>query len=416
MKVAVWHNLVSGGAKRALYHHVRGLVERGHTLEAWCPPTADRDYLPLGELIKEHVVPLEAQPDSVDALIKRAPVFRDELKYEEMRLARALDQHCRACAEEINGGGFDLLFANPSIIHAVSSIGRYVETPKVLYLQEPNRPLYEARRGRLPWAALPSPGRVWRRPRYLCWALANAIGVQQLRLLAREEADNARAFDAVLVNSLFSRESVLRAYGLEAKVCYLGVDTDKFVDLRRVRENTVVGIGAFLQHKNVEFVIEALGQVPPPRPRLIWIGNVVWQPYFEEMKRLAQSLGVDFDLKTKIGDAEIVELLNRASVMAYAPRLEPFGFAPLEANACGTPVVAVAEGGVRETVVDGVNGLLVESDPKAMAAAIERLVSDRDYARRLGEQGARTVVEKWSWEAAVSRLEQRFQEALAARA
>src|SRR5229473_8596052 len=59
MKIAVWHNLPSGGGKRALYYHVRGLVERGHTVESWCPPTADVSYLPLRELIPEHAVPNE---------------------------------------------------------------------------------------------------------------------------------------------------------------------------------------------------------------------------------------------------------------------------------------------------------------------------------------------------------------------
>ena len=57
--------------------------------------------------------------------------------------------------------------------------------------------------------------------------------------------------------------------------------------------------------------------------------------------------------------------------MIYMPHNEPFGFAPLEANACGTPVVALAEGGVKETVVTGVNGTLVsDEDPRTVAAAI----------------------------------------------
>jgi len=45
--------------------------------------------------------------------------------------------------------------------------------------------------------------------------------------------------------------------------------------------------------------------------------------------------------------------------MVYSARLEPFGLAPLEANACATPVVAVAEGGVRESIRNGVNGVLI---------------------------------------------------------
>src|SRR5260370_35177388 len=59
MKIAVWHNLPSGGGKRALYYHVRGLVEKGHSVEAWCPSTSDRNYLPLSEVITEHVAPID---------------------------------------------------------------------------------------------------------------------------------------------------------------------------------------------------------------------------------------------------------------------------------------------------------------------------------------------------------------------
>src|SRR5581483_9311683 len=94
--------------------------------------------------------------------------------------------------------------------------------------------------------------------------------------------------------------------------------------------------------------------------------------YVEELQRLANACSVEFEPRTRVSDEEIVDLLNRAMMMAYAPRLEPFGLAPLEANACGLPVIGVAEGGVRETVVDGVTGLHVEHDPGAVAAAITR--------------------------------------------
>src|ERR1700722_18226794 len=59
MKIAVWHNLPSGGGKRALYDHVRGLVARGHYVESWCPPTADQEFLPISDLVLEHIVPFE---------------------------------------------------------------------------------------------------------------------------------------------------------------------------------------------------------------------------------------------------------------------------------------------------------------------------------------------------------------------
>jgi glycosyltransferase involved in cell wall biosynthesis len=102
--------------------------------------------------------------------------------------------------------------------------------------------------------------------------------------------------------------------------------------------------------------------------------------------------------------------------MVYAPRLEPFGLAPLEANACGLPVIAVAEGGVRETIIDGVNGLLVQHQPQMMAHAIQRLVHDKDLAAQLSKNASKIVQEKWSVNAAVERLERQLTQAATAEA
>jgi glycosyltransferase involved in cell wall biosynthesis len=117
---------------------------------------------------------------------------------------------------------------------------------------------------------------------------------------------------------------------------------------------------------------------------------------------------VPLEPRIGIADGELVDLLNRAAVMVYAPRLEPFGFAPLEAGACALPVVAVPEGGVRETVFDGVNGLLVEPEPGALAEAMQRVLQDSALARRLGRQGRELVVQRWSLPGAIDRLEGRL--------
>ena len=129
----------------------------------------------------------------------------------------------------------------------------------------------------------------------------------------------------------------------------------------------------------MEFIIKAVAQIPVPRPRLVWIANRGFEWYYEEMRSLAESHEVTFEARMSIDDNELVETLNRATAMVYAPRLEPFGLAPLEANACGLPVVAVAEGGVREAIIDGVNGLLVQHQPQAMAHAIQRLRHDKRF-------------------------------------
>jgi len=412
MRIAVWHNLPSGGGKRALYYHVRGLIERGHSVEAWCPSTSDRNYLPLSELITEHVLPIDIGQKGKS--VARNPLLG--LHGDQLRRAKALDEHCRQCAYEINRRNFDILFANSSIIQAVSSIGRYVKAKKVLYLQEPNRWLYEAGEGGLPWVAIPAATRSWMRPRYIRWFLWNLIGTQRLRVLARDERLNASAFDLILVNSYFSRETLLRVYGLDSTVCYLGVDTQLFVNHQHIRENFVVGVGQLTPSKNVEFVIKAVAKIGIPRPRLVWIANMGADWYYEKMRSLAESYEVTFEARASIDDNELVDILNRATAMVYAPRLEPFGLAPLEANACGLPVVAVAEGGVRETIIDGVNGFLVQHQPQMMAQAIQRLAHDKDLAAQLSKNGSKIVQEKWSVNSAVERLERQLTQAATAEA
>jgi glycosyltransferase involved in cell wall biosynthesis len=395
MRIAVWHNLPSGGGKRALFHHVAGLLARGHEVEAWCPPPVDADYLTLGDIVREHVVPLalSAERGSRGGFFKSAE-----------RLRR-LDAHCRRCAAEIAAGGFDALLAGTCFLTRSAPIARYVELPSALYLQEPYRWFYECLPS-LPWRALPparGPSLRWLRR----W-MRDLVKIQGYRIQAREELANAKAFDRILVNSLFSRESVLRAYGLDSTVCYLGVDTSLFRPIDVPRENFAVCVGGLAFGKGAERVIRAIGSIEDAlRPELVWIANFEDARYRARIEKLASLHGVAFRVKVGIADQQLVEYLNRAAVMLYAPLLEPFGLVPLEANACETPVVALAEGGVRESILDGVNGILVlDGDPAELGRALGELLADPERARALGERARRHVVENWSWKVACDRLEQ----------
>jgi glycosyltransferase involved in cell wall biosynthesis len=315
-----------------------------------------------------------------------------------------VDNASRHAAAAINGGRFDVLFANTSLNIAVSSIGRHVRLPGVLYLQEPSRWLYEARPAPI-WAGDPTRERSAWSPATWHRSVRTAFQVRGFRHQARAEWRNLRAFRRILVNSRFSREAVLGAYGLNANVCYLGVDTEKFRRRPLPREDSVIGVGAIAPHKNASLAIEALGRLPRPRPRLLWIGDAAAPDYLAELRRLARACDVEFTPSVRVDDETLIDALSRASMMVYTARLEPFGLAPLEANACGLPVVAVAEGGVRETIQDGVNGMLVEHDPELVADAIQYLRTHPDEAARMGEAGTRLVAERWTVTAAVDRLE-----------
>ena len=102
MRIAVWHNLPSGGGKRALYYHVRGLVERGHSVEAWCPSTSDRNYLPLSELITEHVLPIDIRQKG--KFVARRPLLENCTAINCAKRRRSMNTASR-CADEINRAG-----------------------------------------------------------------------------------------------------------------------------------------------------------------------------------------------------------------------------------------------------------------------------------------------------------------------
>ena len=403
MKIAVWHNLPSGGGKRALYQHIKGLAARGHQIESWCPPTADGTYLPFSGLVAEHVLAYEPPV----APHPPRPLGRYRQRRREFD---ALDAHCRRCADEIDAGGFDVLLAGNCRLSAVAPIARHVRLPSLLYHQEPQRWLYEAR-PRLPWAAPSDPDGGSSSLRRWKDALRDYDAVRCLRFDAREERASAAAFRLLLANSAFSRESILRAYGLETKVCYLGIDAEMFRPGEEARERYAVSVGGIQTHKGIETVIAALATLPTDhRPPLVWIGNVGDPDYQQTLGQLAARSGVTMTMRNLVSDAELVDCLRRASVMIYAPHLEPFGFAPLEANACGTPVVAVAEGGVRETIAHRVNGLLVpDRDPAALGRAVAEIFDEPKLGHRLGNAGAEIVRERWTWEASVDRLEGHLQ-------
>lgn len=389
-----------------------GLGRKGHRLESWCPPTADRTYLPLDGLMPEHVVPYAPlAPRRRDLAV---PGRRGQRKH-----FLAMDRHVRACAEAINAGGFDVLLAANCWFFAVTGIGRHVTIPKLLYCQEPCRRHYEAEFGLTAAGARPrifGNGSVLRAAR--AWAGRVLTDYWRDTAIA-DEREGAAAFDLILANSAYSRESLLRSYGLDSRVCYLGINAGMFQQTgpERARERFVIGLGALQPHKDAGAAIEAIATLPvEERPPLVWIGNMADTRYAERMRALAERLGVVFTPLTRVTDEVLVDYLSRAAVMLYTSRMEPFGFAPLEANACGTPVVAVAEGGVRETILPGVNGLLVpDRDPRALGRALREVLNDGALARRLGENGRQRVRSMWTWDACVDRLEQSLRDVIDAR-
>jgi glycosyltransferase involved in cell wall biosynthesis len=195
-------------------------------------------------------------------------------------------------------------------------------------------------------------------------------------------------------------------YGIFAHIGDLGVDVELFRPLGLPKDDFVVSVGALNPQKGFDFLIRSLALLEKARrPVLMIVCNSADERERAYLTTLAEQLQVTVEFRSLIPDQELVRLYNRARLTAYAPVMEPFGFVPLESMACQTPVVGVREGGVRESVTDGVTGVLVDRETEAMAAAIRALLADPNKVDHLGHHGRAGVEDRWSWAASIEVIE-----------
>jgi D-inositol-3-phosphate glycosyltransferase len=125
----------------------------------------------------------------------------------------------------------------------------------------------------------------------------------------------------------------------------------------------------------------------------------------ERLKTLAKFLGVDdvIHFLPPVPRGDLPDWYRASDLVCVPSYSESFGLVALEAQACGTPVVATAVGGLRTAVADGISGSLVDGhDPKAWAAVISRLLADP--ARRMGlSLGAINHAANFGWESTARR-------------
>jgi GT2 family glycosyltransferase len=190
-------------------------------------------------------------------------------------------------------------------------------------------------------------------------------------------------------------QSELRELGLQAQLLPPALDGAVFrprEDTAR-RDDMVLALGRSDPLKNLPLTLKAWGRLPAPRPELCLFGN---QP------ELATEPGVRYVRAPP--DEEVNELLNQATVFLQTSTHEGFCLPALEAMATGGAVVCTDAHGNRDYCVDGVNCLMPEATPAAVAAALQRVLGDPGLRRRLGDAGRATAA-GYDWTARIDTLE-----------
>jgi glycosyltransferase involved in cell wall biosynthesis len=183
-----------------------------------------------------------------------------------------------------------------------------------------------------------------------------------LARLARWDRDTAGRVDRYVANSHYVAGRIRRYYNRGSTVVYPPVDTAYYrPDPARRPESFFLAVSALVPYKRLDVAIRACGTVGTP---LTIVGR---GPEEARLRRTAEAAGADVSFTGWLADDEIRRLYQscRAALM---PGVEDFGMVPVEAQACGRPVVALAQGGAVESVVDGVTGVLVQ-DPSVEAFA-----------------------------------------------
>lgn len=182
--------------------------------------------------------------------------------------------------------------------------------------------------------------------------------------------------DVMVVNSENVKERVKKYYDREAEVIYPPVETG-FKNKKDVKENYYICLSRLVKQKGIGLAVDVCKKYNLP---LYVVGDG------DEYNDLKKRAGKRTKFIRKCDDVEKMRLLSKAKALIYPSIEEDFGIVPLEAMSMGTPVIGFASGGVKETVIDGVTGVLFyKHSMGALGKAIRKFDSinwNRNNCRR----------------------------------
>jgi glycosyltransferase involved in cell wall biosynthesis len=216
-----------------------------------------------------------------------------------------------------------------------------------------------------------------------------------------------------LANSIYTKNLIL-SYNKDVKVTVTGVGVDtttfyprhtKAVDSRG--KPVIMAIIRRARFKGSDIALKTLNTINkeiPIHAILVSEGNAVEQ-FLEKVKP-----EFTYTVFKDVNDEMIAKLYSSADVFIFTSYKESFGLPPLEAMACGVPVVTTDCGGIRDYAVDGYSALIVPpGDPKAVADAVLKILKNDKLREKLIEHGIETA-KQWTWDKVVDKFEQAIRE------
>jgi glycosyltransferase involved in cell wall biosynthesis len=168
--------------------------------------------------------------------------------------------------------------------------------------------------------------------------------------LKKFDIKSAQRADFLITNSTFVQEWTKEKYGRDSVVIHPPVDVDSF-ELCETKDDYYIFVSRLVAYKRIDILIDAFKKMP--NKKLIIVGDG------SEYDNLLKQKSDNIEFRGFLSAKEIKPLLQKAKAFVFTSK-EDFGIAPIEALSCGTPVIAYGEGGVRDSVIDGENGLFFD--------------------------------------------------------
>jgi glycosyltransferase involved in cell wall biosynthesis len=215
-----------------------------------------------------------------------------------------------------------------------------------------------------------------------------------LHYLRLWDLSSSNQVDFFVANSKYVAKRILKNYRREAAVIYPPINTE-FFTLHSQKEEFYVTASRMVSYKRIDLIVEAFSKMPEKRLLVIGTGP--------EEKRIKSLATKNIEFLGHVDNEMMKSYLQRAKAFVFAA-CEDFGSLPLEAQACGTPVIAFGKGGALETVKEGKTGLFFFDQTK------ESIIKAVEDFEKMAQKVDPLEVRKWAESFSKKKFQENFQE------
>ncbi len=237
------------------------------------------------------------------------------------------------------------------------------------------------------------------------------------------ERNTVEHADRVIAVSEEMKRDILKHYAVPEErvaVIHNGIDLEEyrptadrnFLDAEGIDYPYILFVGRISRQKGIFQLVEAFNSLPENDLHLVLCAGAPDTPQIEQ--ELCGKIQGNPRIKwmnRMVPKQDVIQLYSHAVLFVCPSVYEPFGIINLEAMACKAPVVATRVGGIKEVVVDGETGLLVQpDDPRQLASAIRRVAEDPELAARFREAGRKRVEDHFGWDKIAQKTKALYEE------